>query len=521
MSSVPSNPPVPAFDDDPWHDPVVRRLAIVVILGAAMSILDTTIVNVAIETLSRDFHARISTIQWVTTGYLLALSVVIPISGWVVERFGSKRMWMLSLTLFTLGSALCGLAWSPGSLIFFRVLQGLGGGMIMPIGMTILARAAGPQRMGRIMTLIGVPTLIAPVLGPVIGGLIVDNLTWRWIFFVNVPIGIVALVLSSRFLATGDHQDAGGFDFLGVALLSPGLAIIAYGLSKAGGGSGFSDTTVEACLAFGLLLTVAFVLHALRAERPLLDVRLFRERSFNMANITTFIFGATLYGAMFLIPLYYQVVRGESALNAGLLLAPQGIGAMISMPLGGRITDRYGARWVVTIGMAVFLVSTFAYTQLGTSTSYAMLATALFVRGLGMGWTMMPTMSAAYMRLSRAAVPRATTILNILMRVGGSFGTALVAVVLERQAATRLPRFPNILASAPPSGRLPQGVAQGLSDAFSYSFWVVMGVTAVGLVSAFLLPSGPAVPQGANLGVEARGEPEPEAELAAAGPSEV
>jgi EmrB/QacA subfamily drug resistance transporter len=481
------------------HDPVLVRLSVVVILGAIMSILDTTIVNVAIETLARTFHTSISTMQWVTTGYLLALAIVIPMSGWAVERFGARRMWMISLGLFTLGSALCGLAWSSGSLITFRVLQGFGGGMIMPVGQTILARAAGPQRIGRVMSLLGIPTLLAPVLGPVLGGLIVDNVSWRWIFYVNVPIGIVALVLSTRFLPAGGRQDAGRFDFLGVALLSPGLALLVYGLSEADGGSGFGSVTASGCMAAGALLTVAFVLHALRVDRPLLDMRLFRDRGFSVSNAAIFVFGAALYAGMILMPLYYQVVRGDSALVAGLLLAPQGIGAMLTMPLGGRLTDRIGAGTVVPIGMVVFLVGTLAYTQLGPGTSYWWLALSLVVRGFGMGWTMMPLMAAAYAKLTHTAVPRATTTLNILMRVGGSFGTALVAVVLQRQVDARLPGSPGVLSSvAPASTPLPAAVARQISDAFGYTFWVVVAVTAVGLVATLLLPKGRPRPLGGD-----------------------
>jgi EmrB/QacA subfamily drug resistance transporter len=473
-------------DESPLKDPVLRRLSLVVILGAMMSILDTTIVNVAIETLSRDFHTSLATIQWVTTGYLLALAIVIPLSGWMVERFGAKRMWMISLGLFTLGSAMCGLSWSAESLIFFRILQGLGGGMIMPVGQTILARAAGPQRIGRVMSILGVPTLIAPVLG----GLIVDNVTWRWIFFVNVPIGIVGLVLSSRFLVQERHADPGRLDFLGVALLSPGLALLVYGLSEAGGGSGFGSTTVIACLSAGAVLVTAFVLHALHIDRPLLDMRLFRDRSFSMANLVTFIFGAGLYGAMFLLPLYYQIVRGESALVAGLLMAPQGIGAMLCMPLGGRLTDKFGARRIVPVGMAVFILGTVAFTQLSPTSNYGWLAFSLFVRGLGMGWVMMPAIAAAYINLTPALVPRASTTINIVLRVGGSFGTALVAVVLQRQIAGRLPQLGGILTGAPTAvtSRLPLPVATKLADSFGYSFWVVLLVSVVGLVAALILP---------------------------------
>jgi EmrB/QacA subfamily drug resistance transporter len=488
----------------PLRDPVILRLASVVILGSVMSVLDTTIVNVAIATLGRDFKSPVSSIQWVATGYLLALAVAVPLTGWSIERFGARRMWMMSLALFTGGSALCGAAWSPGSLVVFRVLQGLGGGMIMPIGQTIMARAAGPQRMARVMSILGVPTMLAPVFGPVIGGVIVDSLSWRWIFYVNVPVGVVAAILSLRFL-TGEHNErhAGArLDTVGVLLLSPGLALLVYGLSRAGGGSGFSNSTVVACVLAGLGLTTVFVLHATRTRDPLLDVRLFRDRGFSVASVVSFIVGTVLFGAMFLLPLYYQVARGESTLVAGLLMAPQGLGAALSMPLGGRLTDRVGAGKIVPIGMAVVALATIPYSQLGPSTSYALLAVALFVRGLGFGWTMMPAMAAAYRNLSRQAVPRATALLNIVMRVGGSFGVAVMAVVLQRQISNRLPRFASALTqgNAPPASisrahsATAAHISQALAASFAYTFRVVLVVSLVGLVASLFLPKGPAVP---------------------------
>ena len=218
------------------QEPLGREVwvvAAVVVVGVIMSILDTTIVNVALETLSRELDAPLSTIQWVATGYLLALAIVIPLTGWMTERFGSKKIWMVSVALFGVGSALCGLAWSAESLIFFRVLQGIGGGMIMPTGMALLAQTAGVGRVGRVMSVIGVPMLLGPILGPVIGGLIVDSVSWRWIFYVNVPIAILALVLAARLLkADAGRADAGRLDWLGLALLSPGLAAIVFGLSR-------------------------------------------------------------------------------------------------------------------------------------------------------------------------------------------------------------------------------------------------------------------------------------------------
>src|ERR1700728_1562573 len=224
--------------------PELRRTSGVVVLGSIMSILDTTIVAVALATLSRDFHASITTIQWVTTGYLLALSVVIPVTGWAVDRFGAKRVWMLSLALFIVGSSLCGVAWSANSLIAFRVLQGIGGGMLLPVGQSMLARAAGPQRMGRVMSIIGVPMVLGPILGPVLGGLIVSNFSWRWIFYINVPIGIVTLVLSSKFLSSSEEKIKNSFDGWGFALLSPGLAALVYSLSEVGVTGSFTSTPV-------------------------------------------------------------------------------------------------------------------------------------------------------------------------------------------------------------------------------------------------------------------------------------
>src|SRR3954468_3908148 len=249
--------------EPPALDRALLRLASVVVLGTIMSILDTTIVNVAIETLGRELHSSLSSIQWVSTGYLLALATVIPLTGWAMERFGGKRMWMISVVLFLVGSTLCGLAWSTESLIVFRVLQGFGGGMILPIGQAILAQAAGPQRMGRVMSVIGVPTLLGPVLGPVIGGVIVDNFSWRWIFFVNLPIAVGALFLAGRLLnPDSSRADAGRLDWRGLLLLSPGLSAIVFGLSESETHGGFGDPIAFGPIVAGLALVALFVLHA-------------------------------------------------------------------------------------------------------------------------------------------------------------------------------------------------------------------------------------------------------------------
>src|SRR6516225_1921513 len=231
--------------------PHVWRVSLVVVIGSMMSILDTTIVNVALETLSRELHASISEIQWVVTGYMLSLAAVIPVTGWAAKRFGAKRVYILSLVLFTAGSALCGLATDTTQLILFRVFQGIGGGMILPIGQLMLAEAAGPKRMGRVMSMVAVPMMLAPILGPTIGGLIIDNASWRWIFYVNVPIGVLAVIAAMRVLPNVERKPAERLDFVGLALMATGLPLITYGLAEVGSTGSFTSSKVVFPLLIG------------------------------------------------------------------------------------------------------------------------------------------------------------------------------------------------------------------------------------------------------------------------------
>ena len=271
-------------------DSEVKIIAAVVIVGMFMSVLDTTIVNVALETLGRDLNSPLNTIQWVSSGYLLSLAVVIPLAGWATERFGSKRIWMIAIAVFGFSSALCGLAWSASSLIFFRVLQGFGGGMIMPVGISLLAQSAGPQRVGRVMSIAGVPILLAPILGPVVGGAIVGGASWHWIFYVNVPVAVLALVLAARLLTADEGRaEAGRLDWRGFLLLAPGLTGIVFGLSETETQGGINHPLAFGPIIAGLALVSAFALYSYRAPRPLIDVRLFRSRSFSAASMTTFL----------------------------------------------------------------------------------------------------------------------------------------------------------------------------------------------------------------------------------------
>jgi MFS family permease len=307
-------------------DPALVKLALAIVVGVVAAILDLTIVNVAIDTLQRRLHTSVSTIQWVSTGYVLAVAMTIPVSGWAFQRFGARRSWMVSLIIFVAGSALCGVAWSTGSLIAFRIFQGIGGGMLLPLAQTILANAAGRERLARIVPFIAIPSQAGPVLGPVIGGLILSNASWRWIFYVNVPVVLVALALAWRAVPQTEINADRRIDIRGLALLSPALALFVYGFSEAGVTGGFDDTKVIAPLAVGLAILAGYCVHALRSRvEPILNLRLLRFRGCATSSTMMFLSGVTLFGARFLLPLYYQQARGASALQAGLLLAPRAL----------------------------------------------------------------------------------------------------------------------------------------------------------------------------------------------------
>jgi EmrB/QacA subfamily drug resistance transporter len=459
-------------------------------LGLIMAVLDTTIVNVALDTLSRELHSPLSSIQWVSTGYLLSLAAVIPLSGWLTERVGSKRTWIASIALFAVGSGLCALATSAGELIAFRILQGLGGGMLMPVGFTLIAQSAGPQRIGRALGVVGVPILLGPIFGPIIGGLIVDNATWQWIFVVNVPIAGVAILLAARVLQPdAGRVDAGKLDWLGAALLCPGLTGIVFGLSETETHGGIIHLIALGPILAGLALVGAFIGHSLHVERPLIDLRLFRSTVFSAAAGTTFFLGAALFGTLLILPLYYQVDRGQSALSAGLLLAPQGIGAALMLPISGRLTDRRGGGPIVLAGSLLLTVATVPFMFVTAHTSYVLLAGVLLVRGLGLGATVQPSVAVAYQALDSVQVPRATAALNTLRQIGGSIGTTLLAVILQHEARTALASrgspTPALLAPLPNAERI--RLSGPISHAFAHTFLWALLIALVTIVPAVVL----------------------------------
>ncbi len=482
--------PAPASDS---LDRGLLKIAGVVVLGAIMSILDTTVVSVALPKFQTVFDAQYSTVAWTLTGYTLALATVIPLTGWAADRFGTKRLYMWALALFVIGSALCALSWSIFSLITFRVLQGLGGGMLMPLGMTMMTHAAGPKRIGRVMAVLGVPMLIGPIAGPILGGWLIEAASWHWTFLINLPIGTFAVIAAMRVLPKDDPQPSESFDFIGMLLLSPGLALFLYGISSIPTEGTIASAVVLIPAIVGLALIAAFVPHALRTKHPLIDLRLFKHRQLSVSVITMSLFSVAFFGAMLLFPTFFIEVRGETTLSAGLLLAPQGLGAMLTMPIAGRLTDKRGPGWFVLSGIVLIAAGMSVFTQLSPTTPLALILGALFVIGMGMGMTMMPIMTAALASLTHDEVARGSTLMNIVQRVAGSIGTAVLSVILTNELLDK-PAVQLVKAAAADHSLAPkispQILAQvpgQMSDAFSTTFVVALVLITTCLIPALLL----------------------------------
>ncbi|MFD7131628.1 MDR family MFS transporter [Streptomyces sp. NPDC059894] len=455
-------PPAPAERVDGR----LLRTAFTLVLGTFMATVDATIVSVGIGTLADEFGASVAEAQWVSTAYLLAVVTAVPASGWLADRFGGRRVWLAAVGVFLLGSALCALAWSASSLIVFRVVQGLGGGLLPPTGQALLARIAGPARTGRVISVVAVVPLLSPVLGPLAGGSLLAVASWQWLFLVNLPIGVVAVLLARRHVPVVPAAPGRtAFDVRGAALLSPGLAVLVFGLTEVADGRAL---TAAVGVSAGLAMLAGFTVHGLRARRtPLIDPRLFARPPFGAAALALLVLGASVFGTMFLLPLYLQTGRGLSAWQAGLLLAPQGLGAAAGSVLVNRTVDAVAPRTLVVTGIALVLAGTVPFTQLHHGLPDAATASALAVRGFGMAMISAPVMNIVYSRIEPASIPRASAALSLLGTVGGSVGTAGLAVVLQDRLAARHRDVP---------------------EAFADTFWWVVGLGLLAAAGATRLP---------------------------------
>jgi EmrB/QacA subfamily drug resistance transporter len=415
-------------------NPHLWRISSVAILGAFLSQMDATVINVSLSSLALELHTTLSGIQWVTSGYLLALALTLPLSGWLVDRMGAKALYLWCFAAFTLTSALCGLAWSANSLIGFRILQGMSGGLLAPMAQLIMVRAAG-DRMARIFGFAAMPVLLAPLLGPVVAGELLHFASWRWLFLVNLPFGALAIVLAALFLPSDRHERRPrSLDLIGLGLLSPGVVLFLYGSERA------TDPFGLAALALSALLFAVFVWWVRRKDDAIIDLRLFKNGTFSAAVVTQFLMMGISYAGQMLVPVFLTRVGGLSPSEVGLLLAAQGLGMMCTYPFVGSLVERLGNRNVSAGGALAALAGTFPFIFLANGgLASAVVAVALFVRGMGLSCIGIPTISAAYASVKREDLPMATTALNIVMRVGGPALTTICAAFLGWRLAAQTP----------------------------------------------------------------------------------
>ncbi len=429
-STAPASP-APAAEDGPPHadgtNPWVGLA--MVLFGTVMVILDTTIVNVALPIIGDDLGAG-GSIEWVVTAYLLGVVAVMPASGWLADRFGRKRVFLTSVAAFTGASLLCAVAPTIETLIAARALQGMGGGSVMPVGMAIVIALFPSERHGRALATWGMAAMVAPAVGPTLGGWLVTTISWHWLFLVNVPIGVVGVLAGHRLLADVGHRTVAPFDLIGLLTGAGGLALFVLGVSE-GGGWGWVDPVTVTVVGAGLTLMAVFVHHARRVAHPILDVGLFRYRTFALAIAIALLVVVGLFGRLVFIPLQLEQIRGLSALRIGLVLSPAGVSTAVGMFVGGRLVDRIGPRLPVVTGCSLMATALFGLSRLDVGTPLTVIALILALQGLGMGVSAAPSTVAVVSSVPASLVAQASTMRSLAFQVGGAIGVAALGAALS------------------------------------------------------------------------------------------
>jgi EmrB/QacA subfamily drug resistance transporter len=441
----------------------VWRLALVIVFGAFTSGLDASLANIGLDTIGTDLHVGLATVQWVASGYLLALAVSLPLAGWLGRRLGVGRLWLLALGAFVVASGLCAAAPDVGSLVVLRVVQGLAGGLLIPAGQTVLGQAVGPRRLGRVMATLGIAVSLGPALGPVLGGLILHSASWRWLFAINVPIGVVGLLLGLRHVPRGERGRTVPLDRAGLAMISTGLPLVVFGLTEWGSADTPLAVTGWAPLLAGALALVAFVRHAGRRPDPLIDLSLFRNGVFAAATAASGLTGMLMFGSALLLPLWFQLAHGDDVITTGLHLLGMGVGTAVALPLVGRLVDRYGGGIVAGVGAAATLACAVTFAVAPVTMNPGTVQALLVAMGIATAFAAVPTGIAAFAAVASEQLGDATTTVSIALRVGGALGSALFPVVV--------------------AGRL----AGGAEAAFQTAFWVMAAVAVLTLGAAVLL----------------------------------
>ncbi len=491
-------------------DAKLLRVVFVCGLACVMAILDSTVVAVAQGTFVTEFKTTQAVVSWTVAAYMLAFATVIPITGWAADRFGTKRLFIGSVLFFMLGSLLCAMAPNIMLLIIFRVIQGAGGGMLMPLSFVILTHEAGPKRVGRLMAIGGIPILLGPIGGPILGGWLVGAYGWEWIFLINLPIGLIALVLAAITFPKDRPAPAEALDIVSVLLLPPGVTLFLAGISSIPAAGTVADHRVLLPTITGLALIAAFVFHSFRTDHPLIDLRLFQNRIVTHANLALLVFGAPFVGVGLLIPSYFQLAMQQTPMQSGMHLVPVGVGAVLTMPLAGVFMDKHGPGKIVLIGLPTMAVGLgiFTYGVAMQAAYNPTLLIGLAVMGLGIGCTTTPLSAAVLQSLAPHQVARGTTLVTVNQQVSGSIGAALMAVVLTNlfnHDQTLIAANKLVVAQQEATGQhvpieasasawkslgpdFANSVAHGLSHAYTAVFVVAVALLALTIIPAAFLP---------------------------------
>lgn len=460
---------------------------VAIIIGLFMVILDGTAMNVAISGLMEEFGKSLSIVQWTTTGYALAQAAVIPLAGWLSDRFGAKRVFLVSVGLFTIGSLLCAFANTVEMLILFRVLQGLGGGMVMPIAMAMIYRLSPPGKVGAVMGMLGIPILLAPALGPIVAGALIDYATWHWIFLINIPIGIIGVLVGIRTLPNIDRQSVASLDILGIIFGPLAFASLSYGVSE--GGSSWTSIQTLTGLIVGVLSLIIFIVVELTHKQPLLELRVFRSKAFTKGIIVQWVTQIALFGTFFLVPMLLIRLKGYTAMETGLIMLPQAIASGVFMPLGGRLFDKIGVRPLLLVGLGIVSSAAFILSTISPDDGILLIMITLAMLGAGMGLSMMPLNTYLIQAAPQNLVGRVTSLTAATQQVMTSFAIAGLTTILTTKIDNRM--VPNT-----------QPDPSIFFDAYGETFLVVAGIGIVGTLLAIMLRKPKKAPDEAGNRVE-------------------
>jgi EmrB/QacA subfamily drug resistance transporter len=455
---------------------------IAIVVGIFMVILDGTAVNVALPKLQEEFNLpNFSLVQWTVIGYALAQAAVIPLAGWLSDRFGAKRIFLISIGLFTIGSLLCSLANSVETLIAFRIIQGVGGGVVIPIAMAFIYRLSPPGKVGAVMGMMGIPILLGPALGPVLAGWLVEYYSWKWIFLINIPIGIIGIILGLRTLPNIQRQMVAGLDLLGMLLGPLAFAALVYGVSQGGidpvtGKSTWTDATTLTGIGVGIVALILFIIVEMNKKNPLLELRIFRSGNFTKGIIVQWISQIAMFGTMFMVPLFLQQAKGYSPFETGLIMLPQALASGVFMPIGGKLSDRFGARPLVLAGMALTTISALLLSNISAESSIVTVMLPLALLGAGMGLFMMPLNTHLIQSAPQNLVGRVTSLTNAAQQVMMSFAIAVLMTI----SSTKMKDLMIETGKKKPDLEL-------FASSFGYTFMILVGIAIVGGLLGIML----------------------------------